>query len=80
MKKTAKVAAYLLPTRADLDAATAATAAVLADPSATRAERVLAAAAEETVHMLYVKRPGADAELQDEAERQYPPAGSDDRH
>ena len=57
-----------LPTRADLDAATAHTAAVLADPAATRAERVHAAEMEQAVHLLYLQRPGADAELQAEAE------------
>ena len=57
-----------LPTRADLDAATAKTAAVLADPAATFAERELAATLEQTTHMLYLARPGADAELQAEAE------------
>ena len=57
-----------LPTRADLDAATARTAAVLADPAATRAERVHAAAIEEAVHLRYLHHPGADAELQAEAD------------
>lgn len=57
-----------LPTRADLDAATARTAAVMADPAATRAERVHAAEMEAAVHLLYLQRPGADAELQAEAE------------
>ena len=40
---TSIIAEDRLPTRADLDAATARTAAVLADPASTRAERVLAA-------------------------------------
>jgi hypothetical protein len=57
-----------LPTRADLDAATAKTAAVLADPAATRADRVHAAETERAVHILYLQRPGADVELQAEAE------------
>jgi hypothetical protein len=57
-----------LPTRADLDAATAKTAAVLADPSASCAEREHAAEMEQAVHILYLQRPGADAELQAEAE------------
>ena len=57
-----------LPTRADLDAATARTAAVLANPRATRAERVRAAEMEQAVHERYLLRPGADAELQAEAE------------
>ena len=38
------------PTRADLDAATASTAAVLADPTATHADRVHAAEMEQAVH------------------------------
>jgi len=57
-----------LPTRADLDAATACTAAVLADPAATRADRLHAAEMEQAVHDRYLQRPGADAELQAEAE------------
>ena len=62
------IADDLLPTRADLDAATARTAAVMADPSATRAEREHAAEMEQAVHIGYLRRPGADAELQAEAE------------
>ena len=58
----------LLPTRADLDAATAKTAAVLADPAASRAEREHAAEMERAALILYLQRPGADAELQAEAE------------
>jgi hypothetical protein len=58
----------LLPTRADLDAATARTAAVMADPSATRAEREHAAEMEQAAHLLYLQRPGADTEMQLEAE------------
>ena len=57
-----------LPTRADLDAATARTAAVLADPAASRADRVRAAEMEQAVHNRYLQHPGADAELQAEAE------------
>jgi hypothetical protein len=57
-----------LPTRADLDAATARTAAAMANPSATRAEREHAAEMEQAVHIGYLRRPGADAELQAEAE------------
>jgi hypothetical protein len=62
------IAEHLLPTRADLDAATARTAAVLADPSASRAEREHAVEMEQATHILYLQRPGADAELQTEAE------------
>jgi hypothetical protein len=58
----------LLPTRADLDAATAQTAAVLADPDASRAEREHAAEMEQATHILYLQRPGAATELQLEAE------------
>jgi len=63
-----RIADLLLPTRADLDAATARTAAVLADPAASSAEREQAAELEQAVHILYLQRPGADAELQAEAE------------
>ena len=58
----------LLPTRAQLDAATARTAAVMADPAASRAQRARAAEMEQAAHILYLQRPGADAELQAEAE------------
>jgi hypothetical protein len=53
-----------LPTRADLDAATAATAAAIADPAAGPAEILRAAQAEEAVHLAYLRRPGAAAELE----------------
>jgi hypothetical protein len=62
-----------LPTRADLDAATARTAAAMANPSATRAEREHAAEMEQAVHIGYLQRPGADAELQAEAEMEAGP-------
>jgi hypothetical protein len=62
------IAEDLLPTRADLDAATARTAAVLADPGATPADREHAAETEQAIHIRYLQRPGADAELQAEAE------------
>jgi hypothetical protein len=65
---TSIIAEDRLPTRADLDAATARTAAVLADPTSTRADRVLAAEHEEAVHIRYLHHPDADAELQAEAE------------
>jgi hypothetical protein len=58
----------LLPSRAQLDAATAKTAAVMADPRATRAQREHAAEMEQAAHILYLQRRGADAELQAEAE------------
>lgn len=54
-----------LPTRADLDAATAATAAAIADPAARRAGlAVRAAEAEEATLIAYSRRPGAVAELE----------------
>ena len=58
----------LLPTRAQLNAATTKTAAAMADPRATRAQREHAAEMEQAAHILYLQRPGADAELQAEAE------------
>jgi hypothetical protein len=52
-----------LPTRADLDAATARTAAAIADPTASPADVERAAELEEKVLVAYSKRPGAAAEL-----------------
>lgn len=57
-----------LPTRADLDAATARTAAAIADPSVSRADVERAAELEEAAFTAYLAQPGADAELQAEAE------------
>jgi len=57
-----------LPTRADLDAATAATAAAIADPAASLADVERAAELEEAALTAYLQRPGADAELEAEAE------------
>jgi hypothetical protein len=57
-----------LRTRADLDAATAQTAAAIADPAMSRADVQRFAELEEAVHLAYLHRPGADAELQAEAE------------
>lgn len=62
------IAETQLPTRAELDAATARTAAANANPAATPAERKHAAEMEEALLRLYLQRPGADAELQAEAE------------
>lgn len=62
------IADRLLPTRAQLDKATARTAAVMADPRASRAQREHAAEMEQAAHILYLQRGGADAELQAEAE------------
>jgi hypothetical protein len=57
-----------LPTRADLDAATARTAATITTPSASLADVERAAELEEAAHAAYLQRPGADTELQIEAE------------
>jgi hypothetical protein len=54
--------------RADLDWATAVTAAMIADPASTVADVCRAAGAEEAAHNAYLQHPGADAELQAEAE------------
>jgi hypothetical protein len=62
------LAARLLPTKAQLNAATFHTADVLANPAATFADREHAAEMEQAAHILYLQRPGADAELQAEAE------------
>lgn len=56
------------PTRAELDTATARTAAAIADPQMSLADRERLAEVEAAVHSAYLKRPGADAELQAEAE------------
>jgi hypothetical protein len=53
-----------LPTRADLDAATARTAAAIADPSASLADVERAAELEEAAFTAYLRRPGAAAELE----------------
>jgi hypothetical protein len=57
-----------MPTRADLDAATARTAAAITDPVMSRADVERLAELEEAVHHAYLQRPDADAELQAEAE------------
>ena len=53
-----------LPDRADLDAATAATAAAIADPEASLADVERMAALEEAALTAYLQRPGAEAELE----------------
>jgi hypothetical protein len=53
-----------LPTRADLDRATAATAAVMDDPASSPADRAAAAEAEEAMFLGYALQPGAEAELE----------------
>ena len=62
------IASRLLPTRAQLDEAAFRTADVMADPRASFADRRHAAEMEQAVRILYLQRPGADAELQAEAE------------
>jgi len=59
------------PTRDDLDALTARTAQVMADRSATPADRQRAAEREERAHQAYLQRPGADAEMQAAAEKEW---------
>ncbi len=61
------IAESWLPSRARLDAATARTTAAIA-AGASPAEIQHAAELEEAVHTAYLQRPGADAELQREAE------------
>jgi hypothetical protein len=53
-----------LPTLADLDAATAATAAAIGDPEASLADVERAAELEEATLTAYLQRPGAEAELE----------------
>jgi hypothetical protein len=53
-----------LPDRAELDAATAATAAAIADPSVSLADVERAAELEEATLTAYLQRPGAKAELE----------------
>jgi hypothetical protein len=53
-----------LPTRAELDAATAATAAAIASPSASLADVERTAELEEATFAAYLRRPGAEAELE----------------
>ena len=54
--------------RAELDAATARTAAAIADPRSSAADIERLATIEERAHLDYLRSPGADAELQAEAE------------
>jgi len=62
------IASPTQPTRAHLDEATARTAAVMGHPFSTPLDKLRAAKAEEAAHHAYLQRPGADAELQAEAE------------
>ena len=62
------------PTRDELDQATARTADAIA-LGASPADRQRAAELEEVTHMGYLRRPGADAELQREAEREWEAGG-----
>jgi hypothetical protein len=63
-----RIAEQWFPSRASLDAATARTAAAIADPGSSLADVEFAAEVEETTFLAYLQRPGADAELQAEAE------------
>jgi hypothetical protein len=58
------VSATWAPTRAELDAATAATAEAIADPSASLADVERAAELEEAVLTAYLTRPEAASELE----------------
>ncbi len=62
------IADHRYPSRASLDMATSRTAAVIADPNSSLADVEFAAEVEEATHLAYLQRPGADAELQAEAE------------
>jgi hypothetical protein len=62
------IADHWYPSRASLDLATARTAAVIADASSSLADVEFAAEVEQATHRAYLQRPGADAELQAEAE------------
>jgi hypothetical protein len=53
-----------LPTKADLDTATARTATAIADPAASLADVERAAELEEAAFTAYQRRPGAEAELE----------------
>jgi hypothetical protein len=53
-----------LSARADLDAATAATATAIADPAASLADVCRAAELEEAAFNAYLHQPGAEAELE----------------
>jgi hypothetical protein len=57
-----------LPTRADLDAATARTQAAIDNPDVGLIGVERTAELEEATHLAYLGNPGADAELQAEAE------------
>lgn len=59
------------PTRAELDQATARTAAAMADPHKSLADRERLAELEEKAHHAYLERPGADAEMQRDAQREW---------
>jgi hypothetical protein len=63
-----RIAEQWFPSRASLDAATAGTAAAIADPGSSLADVEFAAAVEEATFLAYLERPGAGAELQAEAE------------
>jgi hypothetical protein len=60
-----------LPTKADLDRATERTASVIADPHASPADVQRAAQLEASIHRGFLRRSGADAQLQREAEAEF---------
>ena len=64
--RQARVAGPQLPTRADLDRATAVTAAVIADPASGPADIYRAAELEAAVLSAYWHAPGAQADLEAE--------------
>ena len=59
------------PTREELDEVTARTADAMAAEDASLADRLRAAELEEAAHHGYLQRPGADAELQRDAEAEW---------
>lgn len=59
------------PGRAELDEMTSRTAKAMADPDASLLDRLRAAELEQLVHNQYLRKPGADAELQRDAEAEW---------
>ena len=59
------------PSRADLDEMTRRTEKAMADPDTSLLDRLRAAELEQLVHNQYLKQPGADAELQRDAEAEW---------
>jgi hypothetical protein len=63
------------PSRAELDEMTTRTEKVMADPGTSLLDRLRAVEREQLVHNQYLKQPGADAELQAEAQREMEAGG-----